>query len=274
VIIVQVNEAFEELEDGNDDALKTVLERQKAQLSDLIELINGPLSKKNDRKRLITLCTVDVHARDVVQRLIDERVESGQCFQWQSQLRYSQSDKTKECVVNICDAEIKYSNEYIGNPGCLCITPLTDRCYITLTQAQRLILGGAPAGPAGTGKTETTKDLARALGVQCYVFNCSDQMDYKAMGQIFKGLAQTGAWACMGARRLGVAARPHGGAVCSGPAPCASCTFCTPRVRSGCFLPPACRRVQPHPCTRALGVLHPVQDCAGCASRSQGPVYV
>ncbi|KAL4513647.1 hypothetical protein Ndes2526A_g04979 [Nannochloris sp. 'desiccata'] len=191
----QVNDAFAELEGGNEDALKTLLERQKAQLSEIIELINSPLSK-NDRKKLITLCTIDVHARDVVQRLIEDRCEAADVFAWQSQLRYTQDPKTGDPLVQICDADIPYQFEYIGNCGCLCITPLTDRCYITLTQAQRLILGGAPAGPAGTGKTETTKDLARALGVQCYVFNCSDQMDYKAMGQIYKGLAQTGAWGC------------------------------------------------------------------------------
>jgi len=137
-----------------------------------------------ERLQIMVLITLDTHARDVVANMVRDNVAGVGSFAWQSQLRQYWIDEQLCMQVRIADAKFNYGFEYLGNGPRLVITPLTDRIYITASQSLHLNMGCAPAGPAGTGKTETVKDLSSQVGKPVYVFNCSDQMDYQSMGML------------------------------------------------------------------------------------------
>jgi len=180
---------------SNPNAMKKCLDDQIEALTGLIKIVQGKIDSPF-RQKVMCMITMDTHSRDIIDKLYEEKVKSADEFQWQSQLKaYWDTGKT-DCTLKITDAQFWYGYEYLGNGPRLVVTPLTDRIYVTACQALHLCMGCAPAGPAGTGKTETTKDLSSAMGKAVYVFNCSDQMDYKGMGGIFKGLAASGSWGC------------------------------------------------------------------------------
>ena len=179
-------------------ALREADQKQKGIPETLTAMVTQNIKKKMDRVKIETMVTIQVHQKEVLEDIVEMtevkgegRVTNANDFMWQRQLRcywdVEEDDRTQV-------ANVKFScNEYLGCVGRLCVTPLTDRCYISLTQAMGMAYGGAP-GPAGTGKTETVKDLARGLGKWCVVFNCSDQMHTADTAKLYKGLCQSGSW--------------------------------------------------------------------------------
>lgn len=143
--------ALSDIERGDKDALRVYRKSNSSGLKRLSEMVMTPLAKV-DRKKLMALVTIEVHSRDVIEKMIKNECMNPSAFEWLSQLRFyweQEESGEDECSIRQINTHFKYGNEYLGNSGRLVITPLTDRCYLTLTTALHLFRGGSPQGPAG-----------------------------------------------------------------------------------------------------------------------------
>jgi dynein heavy chain 1 len=186
-------------------------------LADIVLTELSPTS----RRKCEHLITELVHQRDVSRSLLQDGISNAEEFAWLYHMRFyldaSVTDTLQCLTVRLANASFAYGWEYLGVPDRLVQTPLTDKCYLTLTQALDSQLGGSPFGPAGTGevyllsllhtpticllrqfsgKTESVKALGLQLGRFVLVFCCDETFDFQAMGRIFVGLCQVGAWGC------------------------------------------------------------------------------
>ena len=178
--------------------LQSLFDREVQVLRLLANTVLGDLEVLLRKKceQLITEC---VHQRDVVEKLIKLNASSNTHYMWLLQMRYVYNPDgpfLQRLFIKMANAKLNYGFEYLGVPDRLVRTPLTDRCFLTLTQALCQRLGGSPYGPAGTGKTESVKALGIQLGRFTLVFCCDDTFDFQAMGRIFLGICQVGAWGC------------------------------------------------------------------------------
>jgi dynein heavy chain len=162
--------------------------------------LDPTITKKMVRCKIETMVTIQVYQRDkfdeIMMMVKQDKIKDENDFDWLKNTRCYWKIEEATVGIAITDVEFIYQYEYLGAKERLCITPLTDRCYVTLAQALGMNYGGAPAGPAGTGKTETVKDLGRTLGIFVVVTNCSDEHRFRDMAKIFKGVCQSGLWGC------------------------------------------------------------------------------
>ncbi|KAJ3101821.1 hypothetical protein HDU97_001047 [Phlyctochytrium planicorne] len=184
------------LKDKTLEATLHIILRSLTLLADIVLRDLPPIR----RRKCEHLITELVHQRDVVRSLIKSGASDARNFNWLYQMRFYWNDKVEnpleKLVIKMANATFFYGYEYLGLTDRLVQTPLTDRCYLTMTQALDSRLGGSPFGPAGTGKTESVKALGCQLGRFVLVFCCDENFDFQAMGRIFIGLCQVGAWGC------------------------------------------------------------------------------
>lgn len=141
-------------------------------LAHLIDFTTVSTLNKRERRRIETMITIHIHQVEIFQHLCQKRVKNISSFEWLKQTRFYWRPEENRVQIRITDVDFQYCNEFLGTLGKLVITPLTDRIYISCAQAMGMFLGGAPAGPAGTGKTETTKDMGATMGKYFITVNC------------------------------------------------------------------------------------------------------
>ncbi|ETB58412.1 hypothetical protein YYC_04018 [Plasmodium yoelii 17X] len=162
---------------------------------ELYEYIN--IINKVDKKKSVLLHTLIislVHNRDIVEKLIKKRVNDVNNFNWLIQLKYFYYNKN--LYIKYLNESHIYGYEYIHNDNKIILTNLINKYFISILHSYSSKLGVCSVGLAGTGKTETTKYFSKFIGKFNFVYNCSSNINFDFLKNLFFGIATNGIFFC------------------------------------------------------------------------------
>ncbi|KAF8783159.1 Dynein heavy chain 2 like protein [Argiope bruennichi] len=172
-------------------ALKNLHKRWRDILNQFIIKLQNETEALMQTKTMMIILAL-VHSCEIIESLIAYVCNDPSAFEWLVHLRYYVEEES--CFIRQTKSAFKYGFEYLGNRERLVITPVTSRCFLSLTTALYLNKGATLRGCRSSGKTETLKDLGITLGKYTLVINCSENLDHRSLVRMFSGLAQIGAW--------------------------------------------------------------------------------
>ncbi|KAL5009692.1 hypothetical protein ScPMuIL_011997 [Solemya velum] len=148
------------------------------------------------KARLECMITQSLYLRDILENLYNRKLREPTDFEWRRSIRcYFQSHEEKMMpLIWILDNHYMYGNEFYGTNAGVALTPLTERCFLTMSQALFHFQGSCVTGPVGVGKTEVVKGLGNILGHFLAMFQCSQQSDPVSIGRLVQGAAMDGCW--------------------------------------------------------------------------------
>ncbi|CAL1527205.1 unnamed protein product [Lymnaea stagnalis] len=176
--------------------LATVLQRGSWRSSD------EPMKIKH-RVRLEAMITQSTYLKDILENMCHRKLRETTDFEWRRSVRcYLQPDPASADVkpvprIWILDSHYEYGKEFYGTEPGVSPTPVTEKCFLTMSLALKQMMGALLVGPVGVGKTETVKGLANILGNFLGLFQVSKEQDPASIGKIAQGLAMDGCWGCL-----------------------------------------------------------------------------
>ncbi|XP_050548553.1 dynein axonemal heavy chain 10-like isoform X2 [Daktulosphaira vitifoliae] len=190
---IEVQNTFRKIQLGEKLSMRKYLNQLKGRLKEIGIALNDQIIE-SDRKKLNSLLLSFVHQKDTIEFFVNNNITSISDFEWDCTLKYYWLKSENNLFFSQCSEYFQFGHEYMGSNRNLLITPLTNRIYLTFTQALKMNVGGALIGNSGTGKLQTILTMSKLFGQLCKVITCSDQLNHEIFEQFLIGICKSKVW--------------------------------------------------------------------------------